>query len=1348
MTAHLDPQRLRVVAAQADRWRNLLIDVSPSNTMLVFKNTKTGSLDLTGAEPEPLATVAGGGKATLRTLFPDAVRHQAACTSAQSLARRIQLFDEEQGVEVGRLALGFVLTDAQQHKGSRPVPTLRAPLLLRPMTVRPRTAAESDFSVETGEDVEVNPVLLYVLDQYYGVAVVRDEFTAHVEHVLGTVEGHAAQAEAVFGELARIAAAQNVGLKLENSAMLGAFNYVKLPMVEDLASATELLAGHDLIAAIAGYTPAAGELGGDQGAFQPQPVDQVRPADEFLVQDADSSQHRAIMTALAGRHLFIEGPPGTGKSQTIANIIAGAAATGRKVLFVAEKRAAIEAVVNRLADVRLEGLVLDLHQQKISKRDVARQLANSLDAVSKQPPVEVDRLHARLSGARQYLLRHAAALHDIREPWGVSAYQIRDRLLDLPANGAISGAFRGAQLAALDRQVVIELEQELREFFELGGGRLLRRETPWCNAEVRTTNDARRVLYELDELAEGTLKRGQAGMGALLRQTGLNQPRDIAGWQDVLSLLDQVSLSVRDFGPDIFGTHLDPFCHATADRATRARHPRQLPWKQRRALVKQVRAMSRQGLKKKAELHVRLIGIAGQRQRWYELGGHQTQPAHVTGLKEVMADYAELRRQLAAVALSARRPDLENGSGPDVERRLGELRGDKQTLFRMPRLTELRDRFHSLGLGHVVQEMADKRLGPDAVWPAFEHLWLSSIEDELKLTVPELGQFVTERQTRAAQDFRAADIEHRETSAARVRRAVARQVKEAKDRHPDQAQVLKKQASLKSRHMPTRKLVEQASDVLMALRPCWAMSPLIVSRMLPAQRLFDLVIFDEASQIRPHDAITSIMRGDRLVVAGDEKQLPPSTFFDRALADEDEDEEFAAELSDFESILTALRPVMPNTQMLSWHYRSSDERLISFSNREIYRDGLVTFPGARKESPVTLESVHGEASPGQHGSSPAEVERVVDLVLRHAMQRPEESLGVITSSMKHQARIERALREARKAHPELDDFFSSEAELGRRFFVKNLENVQGDERDAIILSVGIARNLAGKIDLRSFGPLNQQGGERRLNVAVTRAKRRMTVVSSFTAMDLAPSERVTGTELLRRYLDFAERQGSLDTIGRQETQELNGFERAIAHALGERGVPVYPQWGFSGYRIDFALAHRDDPGRMVLAVEADGMRYHSSLSARDRDRLRQTHLETLGWRFHRLWSSAWFADPAGETDRIVAAWEKAMADADVAGPAEMRAADPLPRAAPAPPVIRREPRPNVPSGLRIQDYSERQLVQVCRWLMTDGLLLDKDERLQEAMTELGFRRRGSLIVERLGRAVGRAQQLADNGEEL
>ncbi|WP_328446422.1 AAA domain-containing protein [Amycolatopsis sp. NBC_00438] len=1342
MTAQLDTGRLDVVAAKAVEWRRNLIDLSFRNTLLYFKSTKLGSLELTDADPAALTELTTRSKVRLSKLVPAPEKLKDACSRARSLGKRIQLFEEEQGLDVGRIAFGLVRTTPGQRQGAVPVPALRAPLLLRPVTIKARTTSESDYTLELTDEPELNPVLLHALNEQYGVDV--EGLADRVGEVIDTAADHTTQMEAAHARLAEVAAAQGIQLQLEKAVVLGTFNYEKLPMVEDLASATELLASHDLVAAMAGFVP-AGESLVAEGGFRPPPVDSLPPADEFLVQDADSSQHRAIMTALSGRHVFIEGPPGTGKSQTIANIIAGAAATGKKVLFVAEKRAAIEAVLNRLAAVGLDGLMFDLHQQKISKREVAQQLALSLDQLSREPPVDVTALHNRLSGARQRLLDHSRELHTRRQPWDLSAYDVRQRLLDLPPGPDVRGAFRGNQLRALDAAVVARLEQDIKDFVDQGGLRILRRETPWCNTQVRTENEAEAVLVQLDQVANQTLKRSQTGMQRLVAQVGLRQPQDFSGWDQVLSLLDGITQSVGVFGPTIFGTQLDDFAQATGDRATRARYQRRLSWGQRRALVKQLRSITRTGLTKKPALYAALTTVLGQRQHWRELGGPDVVPAEIIGLDQVTRDFAQLRNQLAAVAVSAQWPDLAAGPAPEVEQKLAALESDRNMLFKMPGLNVLLDRLRRLGLDQLLNDIAARNLGSDEAWRAFERIWLSSIEDDFKLRVPELGQFVADRQSRAAADFRAADREHFATAARRVRRQVAKHAREAQDTYRDQAQILKKQASLKTRHMPTRKLVEKTSDVLLSLRPCWAMSPLVVSRMLPAERLFDLVIFDEASQIRPHDAITSIMRGEHLVVAGDEKQLPPSSFFDRAITVDDEDDDNdEGDLSDYESVLTALRPIMPSQEMLRWHYRSADERLIAFSNKEIYRNGLVTFPGAEQETPVTLVTVNGEASPGQSGSAPAEVERVVELIMEHARTRRGESLGVITPGIKHQARIEQGLMRARRDNPDLEEFFSDdEKELGRRFFVKNLESVQGDERDAIILSVGVARTASGKINKTGFGFLNRKGSERRVNVAVTRAKRRMTVVASFTHHDIEPSTEITGTELLRRYLDFATHLNA-DQVGRPADLPLNGFERSILDALVGRGVPVHPQWGFSEYRIDFALEHRDQPGRMVLAVEADGHRYHQSHSARDRDRLRQAHLENLGWRFHRVWSSAWFADPEKEADNIVMAWHQAMAEADAAPQSPVEPISP-PRAEPPPPAVR-GPRPRIPSGLPIQEYSERQLIEICRWLMSDGLLLDAEERLGQAVAELGFRRRGQRIVERLSRAIEIAQHLADKEE--
>ncbi|WP_322770286.1 AAA domain-containing protein [Frankia sp. Cr1] len=334
------------------------------------------------------------------------------------------------------------------------------------------------------------------------------------------------------------------------------------------------------------------------------------------------------------------------------------------------------------------------------------------------------------------------------------------------------------------------------------------------------------------------------------------------------------------------------------------------------------------------------------------------------------------------------------------------------------------------------------------------------------------------------------------------------------------------------------------------------------------------------------------------------------------------------------------------------------------------------------------------------------------------------------------------MRAARAGRPDLTDFFSEDPVGARRpFFVKNIERVQGDERDSIILSIGYAKGVDGRLPHR-FGPLNLDGGERRLNVAVTRARRRMTVVSSFSDYDMDPEKlRATGARLLRAYLEYARLGADMTGSGRATGIDLNPFEDDVLTALQEAGIPVVPQYGVSGYRIDFAAAHPAQPGRMVLAIEADGASYHSSQSARDRDRLRQEHLERLGWRVHRIWSTSWLRDPITELAKVQAAWKDAVAAVDRGAPT--RPTTPTPRtkpvesATPVPPR-RKGSRPRLRArGTPIVQYTDSQLDALVRWIRSDELLRTEEELVEAARSELGYGRLGPVIRSRLTDAARR-----------
>jgi very-short-patch-repair endonuclease len=447
--------------------------------------------------------------------------------------------------------------------------------------------------------------------------------------------------------------------------------------------------------------------------------------------------------------------------------------------------------------------------------------------------------------------------------------------------------------------------------------------------------------------------------------------------------------------------------------------------------------------------------------------------------------------------------------------------------------------------------------------------------------------------------------------------------------------------------MPLRKLLQQIPNLLVRLKPCLLMSPLSVAQYLPAKgKRFDLVVFDEASQICTHDAIGAIGRGAQVVVVGDSKQLPPTAFFQRTAGEEDvADENDFAEL---ESILDEAIAVGLPEQMLEWHYRSRHEALIDFSNQHYYDGRLNVFPAARgRVDDLGVKFHHvkdGVYDSGKSRTNEREARDLVAHLTASLRQTPPaaRSFGIVTFSMAQQERVEELLNDARRDFPEIEPHFANNHPTNEAVFVKNLENVQGDERDEILFSIAYGTDTHGK-KLMNFGPVNRDGGERRLNVAVTRARKQLRVFASITADWIDTSRaRGRGAAHLKDFLRFAQQ----SDVGVRDDGEPDGdfdsdFERNVYDALRASGHRVRTQVGCGGYRIDLAVVHPEQPGVFALGVECDGAAYHSGATARDRDRLRQSVLEGLGWRMHRIWSTDWLYDREAELNRLLTAIDEA-----------------------------------------------------------------------------------------------------------
>ncbi len=467
--------------------------------------------------------------------------------------------------------------------------------------------------------------------------------------------------------------------------------------------------------------------------------------------------------------------------------------------------------------------------------------------------------------------------------------------------------------------------------------------------------------------------------------------------------------------------------------------------------------------------------------------------------------------------------------------------------------------------------------------------------------------------------------------------------------------VLRKEITKKARHIPVRQLLSSIPTLLPRLKPCVLMSPLSVAQYLESSyNTFDVVIFDEASQIPVWDAVGAIARGKQLIVVGDPKQLPPSNFFNNSNIEGDDDDLTPEEFKDMESVLDELMSNQVRHKRLQWHYRSRHEALITFSNRQYYDNELLTFPAPSTDHGGVKfhHLLEARYDKGKSRTNRREAEALVsELVSRLRREGPLRSYGVVTFNLAQQQLIENLLDEERRKNPEIELHFSDEPPIeGESVFVKNLENVQGDERDVILFSICYGADESGKVSM-NFGPLNRDGGERRLNVAITRAKHEVLVFSGLRAdqIDLTRT-RARGVRDLKLFLDYADRGPKAITAANSASWDADAdseFEKMVAERIRKLGFDVHLQVGCSGYRIDIGVVDPDAPGLYILGVECDGATYHRAATARDRDKLRQNILEDLGWKLHRIWSTDWWHNANGEIEKLAAAISKAQEDARI-----------------------------------------------------------------------------------------------------
>ena len=1209
---------------------------------------------------------------------------------------------QEQGYNILYLAVGFL----EWNDKSKPRQKNNAPLVLIPVSMERKKVGES-FNLEwTGEDIQTNISLKAKLLEG-GIELPDFEFKKYgevIDHYLASV---------------RRAVSRMDGWEVNSNVALGFFSFTKFVMYNDLnpeAWADNVdLTKNELIQAI--FNPAKN----DHEAFREEDIDsRLEYQNMYQVLDADSSQIAAIQDVKAGRNLVVEGPPGTGKSQTIVNLIAELLAEGKSVLFVSEKMAALDVVKDRLTGVGLGKFVLELHSHKTRRKKFLKDLQKATN-VRAQEPLNIDQTIRKLETLRRQLDDYSQIIHKPVFAVNLSAFQLYGMKESADDHFARKNTlmplvrFESPENVTLkdldDMKIALE---NLAELYQT-----ISKENPWSKCAPKSLLPA--DLREIEMLINDTLlalDNFLVERGRVYDIYGIKKPDTLNEFQNSLSafeiiksqnaeLIDGSILksgawnnnnddafiliqelqkyqkyagALAKFNQSIFQVDIDRLIYELQHLSTKKF--RFFNNKQHIELVERyyavpvpnniediIRDLKQAKVIIKLRRNLEANNALGQ--KYY--GGYWHLNANPEDLKAIarwmheftalvregtfsqntidlmskdlfdikperdLAEYIDSGEEFVRV-LSRLKDKLNPRSKLIFKRETGDVpfeawqeqlynwRGQLSSLHLWSQYLNTKNALKSSNAKMFVDSIEKRNIKKEDIESLVEGNFADSLLNILFVENQELATFVGELHENRIREFKDLDKKILTLNRKRIYHKLNSNIpKIFGGTENPQAKILAGEFTRKSGHMPVRKLLEKAGGMIKQIKPCFMMSPLSIAQYLDPtneELQFDVVIFDEASQVKPEDALGAFMRGKTAVVMGDTQQLPPTSFFDQ-MSDADSDEEEATSL-DMESILHLCKLSFP-VKMLKWHYRSRHESLITVSNREFYDDDLLVYPSPSHSDPELGLKFHYNPNTqylrGASSKNPLEAKDVVEEIFNHFEKYGDtKSLGVGTFSVAQKNAILEELEVKRKEHPEYEPLFSDNKD--ERFFVKNLETIQGDERDVILISVGYGYDQDGKMSL-NFGPLNQDGGERRLNVLITRAREKCVVFSNFKAYDMnLTANPPYGVKSLKEFLEYAENL-TLGTPGMGEYAK-EPFEDAIASFLEENGYTVDRQIGCAGFRVDLAIVDDENPGKYILGITTDGKMYASSKVARDRDRLREQVLTGLGWKLYHLWSTDWY----------------------------------------------------------------------------------------------------------------------------
>lgn len=1283
-----------------------------------------------------------------------------------TLQNKARTILDEQGYSILYLSLGFI----QWHESENKV--IKAPFILLPVELHHQKLKESYILRWSGEEPVVSQSLI---EKCKECSIELPEFDAlAAQHDLTSYLG---SITSLF---------ESTSWKFIPEIVLDLFSFKKLIMFKDLdpenwiPKSTEIETDEYGVSVSVSSIDADTGLGGNskqedidvsedigvqypllRSIFSPQinapsePMQSISNVDTWLssrdsytILDADSSQLEVIEAAKKGMNLVVEGPPGTGKSQTIANLIAELLVIGKSVLFVSEKMAALDVVKRRLDNAGLSRFCLELHSQKARKRELLKELESSIHAPTLLREVNEKDI-AYIDEVKKHLNNYC---YSISTPIGKSGYTVYD-LIGLHEKYVSMLEVENPVILQFDDVMSISYEEHkdavtsLRELSLnlekiIDGGSTLK-DYPWTKTSPKLIlpNEQRVILGLLTEYIDSFEKVNNAIQEVNTAICNANNvvsgsesiPQETSGGisiieptnEEVLSiycelvwcLKDGVRLElsilesplwenktlINDFLTEIeslFMQYKEIHTHftdaifnespASIQSTLKSYVDKTQMWKDITAEYKRFKDkiaqfslhdISDDGmllqninyvidyLSSYKEFKTRRANVLelfkpvctentipepSELQKYcdliFDIRGQvkigkldyqsvvSTTVANIddalaSSLYDTLVESAEILKNAKNTLDNHLKIDKDVLSLPfkDFEEYVQKWSGAISTLGNWSRFLSHVDLCTETPAKVLLPFILNGEIAPKDIVPIYITNYADALLGEAYREYTSLATFSQRVHEQRITEFIESDKKLIAENPARVCSILEKRIPniECGNTGNEEVNVLLGEFSRKTGHMSIRTLMTKAGKLIQKIKPCFMMSPLSVAQYLDLSTVrFDVIIFDEASQVKPEDALGSIMRGSQLIVMGDSNQLPPTSFFD-LITDTEDETEVVAGIGDMESLLHLCKKVYP-IKRLKWHYRSRHESLIALPNQEFYDGNMLVFPSPKHTTEdlglsfVYLEdAVYGR---GDTGVNRIEAKAVAEAAISHYKKYPRKSLGIATFSTRQQEAIREEVEILLQNEPEIELLMYPEK--GEQFFVKNLETIQGDERDTILISIGYGRDKNGKLT-RSFGPLNIDGGGRRLNVLITRARERCVVFANFRGVDLHADEHSSaGIRALADFLTYAEtRRLVANTKSSITIKEEDYFVNVISDILKEQGYTVDEKVGCANFRVDLAIRNSENPGEYMAGIVCDGENYSSSKITRDRERLRLQTLHNLGWNIIHVWSAEWYLNP-------------------------------------------------------------------------------------------------------------------------